>query len=76
MIMRSFENQIRDSITTMEITASTKTVSPCLMPDVQYEYIQKFTKCFLVFENPFIILSIKKYHFYVHQLHFYLLEQF
>ena len=50
MFMRSFENQIHDSI-------STKTVSPRLMPDVQYVYIQKFAKCFLIFENPFIILK-------------------
>ena len=27
------------------------------MPDVQYTYIQKFSKRFLVFENPFIILK-------------------
>ena len=27
------------------------------MPDVQYVYIQKFAKCFLIFENPFIILK-------------------
>ena len=27
------------------------------MPDVQYEIIQKFAKCFLIFENPFIILK-------------------
>ena len=27
------------------------------MPDVQYVYIQKFAKCFLFFENPFIILK-------------------
>ena len=37
---------------------STKTVSPRLMPDVQYIYIQKFAKCFLIFENPFIILKV------------------
>ena len=27
------------------------------MPDVQYVYIVKFAKCFLKFENPFIILK-------------------
>ena len=27
------------------------------MPDVQYVYIQKFAKCFLIFENPFIVLK-------------------
>ena len=27
------------------------------MPDVQYVYIQKFAKCFLIFENQFIILK-------------------
>ena len=27
------------------------------MPDVQYVYIQKFAKCLLIFENPFIILK-------------------
>ena len=27
------------------------------MPGVQYVYIQKFAKCFLIFENPFIILK-------------------
>ena len=27
------------------------------MPDVQYVYIQKFAKCFLIFENPFVILK-------------------
>ena len=37
---------------------STKTVSPSLMPDAQYVYIQKIAKCFLIFENPFIILKI------------------
>ena len=52
MIMKSFENQIHDSITN-----STKTVSSCLMHDVQYVYIQKFVKCFLIFENPFKILK-------------------
>ena len=36
---------------------STKTVSPRLMPDVQYVYIQKLAKCFLIFENPSIILK-------------------
>ena len=36
---------------------STKTVSPCLMADVQYVYIQKFAKCFLIFENTLIILK-------------------
>ena len=40
---------------------STTNDSPRLMPDVQYVYIQKFAKCFLIFENPFLIL--KKYHF-------------
>ena len=55
MIMRSFENQIRDSITTMEITA--QQLLSRLMPDVQYAYIQKFAKCLLIFENPFIILK-------------------
>ena len=35
----------------------TKTVSPHLMPDVQYVYIHKFPKCFLMLENPFIILK-------------------
>ena len=49
--MRSFENQIRDG------NNSTKIVSPRLMPDVQYVYIRKFAKCFLIFENPFIILK-------------------
>ena len=44
------------------------------MPDVQYVYIQKIAKWFLKFEYPFI--NLKKYHFYFHQLHFYLLEQF
>ena len=48
MIMRSFNHDGNNS---------TKTVSPRLMPDVQYVYIQKFTKCFLIFENPFIILK-------------------
>ena len=57
MITRSFENQIRDSITTMEITAKIL-FSPRLMPDVQYVYIQKFASCFLIFENPFIILKV------------------
>ena len=56
MIKRSFENQIHDSITTMEITAQ-RLFNPRLMPDVQYVYIQKFAKCFLVFENPFVILK-------------------
>ena len=70
MIMRSFENQIRDSITTIEITAQ-RLFHPRLMPDVQYVYIQKLAKCFLIFENLFIM-----YHFYFHQLNFYLLEQF
>ena len=28
------------------------------MPDGQYVYIRKFTKCFLIFENPFIILKV------------------
>ena len=27
------------------------------MPDIQYVYIQKFAKCFLIFENQFIILK-------------------
>ena len=27
------------------------------MPDVQYVYIQTLAKCFLIFENPFIILK-------------------
>ena len=27
------------------------------MPNVQYVYIQKFAKCFLIFENPFKILK-------------------
>ena len=27
------------------------------MPDVQYVDIQKFAKCFLIFENPFLILK-------------------
>ena len=27
------------------------------MPDVQYVCIQKFAKCVLIFENPFIILK-------------------
>ena len=27
------------------------------MPDVQYEYIQNFAKCFFIFENSFIILK-------------------
>ena len=36
---------------------STKTVSPRLMPNVQYVYIHKFAKCFLMLENPFIILK-------------------
>ena len=27
------------------------------MPDVQYVYIQKIAKCFLIFENSFIILK-------------------
>ena len=48
MIMRSFNHDGNNS---------TKTVSPRLMPDVQYVYIQKFAKCFLMFENPFIILK-------------------
>ena len=48
MIMRSFNHNENNS---------TKTVSPRLMPDVQYVYIQKFAKCFLIFENPFIILK-------------------
>ena len=33
------------------------TVLPRLMSDVQYVYIQKFATCFLIFENPFIILK-------------------
>ena len=49
MIMRS----IRDSITTIEITAQ----RPRVMPDVQYVYIQKFAKCTLIFENSFIIFK-------------------
>ena len=48
MIMRSFN---RDG------NNSTKTVSPRLMPDVQYVYIQNFAKCFLIFENSFIMLK-------------------
>ena len=48
MIMRSFNHDGNNN---------TKTVSPRLMPDVQYVYIQKFAKCFLIFENPFIILK-------------------
>ena len=36
---------------------STKTVSPRLMPDVQYVYIHKFARCFLILVNPFIILT-------------------
>ena len=27
------------------------------MPDVQHVYIQKFAKCFFIFENTFIILK-------------------
>ena len=27
------------------------------MPDVQYVYIKKIAKCFLIFENPFIIVK-------------------
>ena len=27
------------------------------MPDIQYVYIQKFAKCFLIFENPFMIFE-------------------
>ena len=49
------ENKTHYSITTIEIT--TQTVSPRLMPEAQYVYIQKFAKCFLIFENPFIILK-------------------
>ena len=52
MIMGSFENQIRDSITMMEITA------PRLIPDVQYVqyvYVLKFAKSFFIFANPFMI---------------------
>ena len=56
MIMRSFENRIRDSITLMKITAQ-RLFLPRLMPDVQYEYIHKLSKCFIIFENPFIILK-------------------
>ena len=52
MIMRSFENQNHDSITTMEITAQRFTLS-----DVQYVYHQTFAKCFLIFENLFIVLK-------------------
>ena len=48
MIMRSFNHDGNNS---------TKTVSPRLMPDVQYVSIKKFAKCFLIFENPFIILK-------------------
>ena len=48
MIMRSFNHDGNNS---------TKTVSPRLMPDVQNVYIQKFAKCFLMFEHPFIILK-------------------
>ena len=48
MIMRSFNHDGNNS---------TKTVSPRLMPDVQYVYIQQFAKCFLMFESPFIILK-------------------
>ena len=48
MIMRSFNHDGNNS---------TKTVSPRLMPDVQYVYLQKFAKFFLLFENPFIILK-------------------
>ena len=48
MIIRSFNHNGYNS---------TKTVSPCLMPDVHYVYIQKFAKCLLIFENPFIILK-------------------
>ena len=44
------------------------------MPDVQYVYIQKFAKCFLRFENPFI--TLKSMVFIFSQLNFYLLEQF
>ena len=51
MIIRSFENQIWDG------NNSTQTGSPRLIPDVQYVYIRKFAKCFLIFENPFIILK-------------------
>ena len=56
MVMRSFENQIRDSITTIG-NNSTNTVSPRLMPDVQYVFIHKFAKRFLMLENPLIILK-------------------
>ena len=56
MIMRSFENQVRDSIF-HDGYNSTKTVSPRLMPNVQYVHIHKFAKCFLILENPFIILK-------------------
>ena len=35
-----------------------KTISPRLMPGVKYVYIQKFAKCFLIFENPFMILKV------------------
>ena len=51
MTVRSFENQIHDG------NNSTKSVSPRLKPDVQYVYIQKFAKCFLIFVNPFIIFK-------------------
>ena len=44
------------------------------MPDVQYVYIQKFAKRFLIFEKS--IYTLKKYNFYFHQLHFHSLEQF
>ena len=36
---------------------STKTISPRLIPDVQYVYIQKIAKSFLLFENPIVILN-------------------
>ena len=50
MIIRSFNHNGKNSTKTVS-------VSPRLMPGVQYVYIQKFAKCFLIFENPFIILK-------------------
>ena len=53
MIMRSFENQNHDSISTMEITEQRLfhlVICSVCIPS-------KFSKRFLIFENPFIILK-------------------
>ena len=57
MIMRSFENQIRDSITMVKITAQ-RLFHLVLYQMFSMYTLKKFAKCFLIFENPFIILKV------------------